>query len=369
MLGGRNPKNVFCTARNMTRDQYDILRELASYDSPDLLQTRAELLLLDFEFNRRIDFRISKDDTASWLEKKHKAVTCLLEEFQDPQALSSAWKLQFEELLKGENESNETWSLLHQKLKDVQAGVDKEKDAIISWLTDSRSSLFSTLIRNGDIQVAEKLVFATGSSLQDSARHSSEALDLQVSKDILESKYGVIACTEELRKKYNEFLLDRNFKNAESIEIHLRLLEDLDCLYLSKSDLHFFSSRLKGIMDHLVESSSIVRAKAMDELRNMLDDAVYRESRAETRGPLDLECSSRAIKIVASATATELQQCPQSLNEDIIIKLRRKRKKVSDMIDNLLDNIMRLKESCSGNDETKANGRTASLNASSFNTL
>eukprot|EP00980_Cylindrotheca_fusiformis_P008966 scaffold1912_cov135-Cylindrotheca_fusiformis.AAC.13 len=361
MLGGRNPKNVFCAARNMTRDQYDTLRELGSYDSPDLLNTRAELLLLNFEFKRRIDFRNSKDDTASWLEKKHKAVTCLLEEFQDAQALSSAWKLQFEELLKEENQSDETWSLLHQKLQNTQADVEKEKDAIISWLMDSHSSLFSMRIKNGDIHVAKELVFATGSSLQDSARHSSEALDLLVSKDILESRYGVMACTEKLRKKYNEFLSDRKFKNAESIEIHLRLLEDLNHLYLSRSDLQSYSSRLKGMMDNFVASSRLVRLKASDTLCNMLDNAICRELRAETRGALDLECSSRSIKIFAAS----------SPSDDTILKLHRKREKASIMIDNLLENIMGLRESWRGSDTTEADDslrtlRTASMSDSSF---
>eukprot|EP00980_Cylindrotheca_fusiformis_P008964 scaffold1912_cov135-Cylindrotheca_fusiformis.AAC.11 len=366
MLGGKNPKNVFCAARTMTRDQYDTLRELGSYDSPDLLNTRAELLLLNFEFKRRIDFRVSKDDTASWLEKKHKAVTCLLEEFQDAQALSSVWKLQFEELLKGENQSDETWSLLHQKLKNTQAVVEKEKDAIISWLVDSHSSLFSTRIRNGDIVVADKLVFTTGSSHQDSARHSSEAFDLVVSKDILESKYGVMACAEKLRKKYNDFLLHQKIKNAESIEIHLRLLEDLNYLYLSRSDLRTYSSRLKGMMDNFVASSRLVRLKASDALCNVLDDAICRESKAETSGPLDINCGSRAIKIVAASSPTEVQQRPQSSNDDIMLKLHSKREKAFNQIDNLLEIIMGLKKSNSRSDETEPNYSMRTLSTASM---
>ena len=56
-LGGSNPREICKTASRITKDEFETLVELGTYQQLDLFGTHAELMLLAFEFERRIALR------------------------------------------------------------------------------------------------------------------------------------------------------------------------------------------------------------------------------------------------------------------------------------------------------------------------
>jgi hypothetical protein len=355
MLGGSNPKSVCLVASKISADNYLTLAELGLYEDLDLFQTQAELLLLEFEFNRRIAFRRAREDSDGrlLLERKLKAIHCLMTEFQDARKLKSALELKYVEVLQSENESRETWFSLQTELDKVQALIKKEEDAIVSWLINSRTSLFSARIRNEQVEVDEKLVYNTGSPRQDSGP-SSVALDLQVSVDVLKSNHGIKACLKLLREKRNELAVDQLYDKADSIVIHLRLLQELSHLKSSTSELEALSCQLAAAMQNFAESLDYERAKSANKMLDKVNGTIRKELKAKTRGPPTLSFRRGVIKI-AYPTSVVTEQCsPPPLYSSLVEKQRKRRKEVIGLVDQMLANL-RMATGNDGDEDSRMN--------------
>lgn len=363
MLGGSNPKNVCIVAQGMSSDEYLTLVELGLYRDLDLFQTRAELLLLEFEVDRRIAFRRARedDDGRLLLERKLKAIHRLKDEFQDARTLQSAWKKKYAELLRSGTENREMWFALQRELETLQVQIKKEEDAIVSWLTDSRCSSFSMKIKHKQVRVEEKPVFTTGSPRQD-ARPSSMALDLQVSRDALMSKHGIEACLKLMSKKSEKFKKDERFEKAAAVAIHLRLLQELHCLKSSVGELDTLSCQLEASVENCAASEAYEIAESANKLLDKVNCATDNEKKAMTRRRPSLSFSSRGLLKIAYPVSGAMEQCPRPPFHDsvLVAKNQKRKKEIFGMVDKLLHTLRAARQS-SGVEDTNTYSSTRTV--------
>jgi len=339
MLGGSNPRNVCVAASKISADAFLTLVQMGISEDLDLIQTRSELLLLEFEFKRRIAARRAKEDTDGMLvlERKQKAICCLMSEFEDAKTMRSALELKYMGLLQAERASNsETWFSHRTDLEKLEFVMKKEEDAIISWLKDSRSSLFNKRIKNEEFLIDEKLVFNTGSRRQDTGRHTA-AVDLQVDQNVLKSKHGVKACILLLKGERNKLAASCRYEKAAAkaaaIDVHLRQLEELHDL---KSATHILDSLSRQLADALTSFSfghDWERYRITNRLLDKINLRMKRELEAKTQ---KLSIKIRKGWIQVSHT-TETARSPSPPKYISMVNARKER--VFGILDQILDNL------------------------------
>jgi hypothetical protein len=313
----------------MTAEDYLTLIQLGLYQGLDLIQTRAELMLLDFELKMRIASRRLNEDTDGiiLLERKRKAISCLMKEFDDAKALTNTMNKKYMDLLRDENDED-VWFAHRSELHKVDCLIKSEKDAIESWLSDSRSSMFNKMIQNEEIEVDEKLVFTTGSPLQDTGP-STAALNLQVQVDVLESKHGILSCLRLLKDEQKSLATNCMFEKAEAIDIHICLLEELNQLKSSRSELAAISHPLKDALSISKQREDWNRAKNTKDLLDTIEKKKI-EVEAKTQ-QISIEVGKDLVKILYSKETARSPPPPNCTSE-----LNAKKELVFNIVDNML---------------------------------
>lgn len=282
------------------------LVELGSYQHLDLFGTHTELLLLAFEFERRIALRKQREDNDGViaLDRKLRAVNLLKKEFQDAKKLSTLMADKLVILLQSENDEKDSWLAKYDELSNVESLIRKEEEAIVAWLADSRSSLFNTRIRKEQVAVDEKRVYSTGSPRQDSGP-SSMAMDLKISIEILRSKHGIESCIKLL-----ENYCHLNFNKAADIEIHLSLLRELHHFKLAISDLEAWKCQLAAAFCAFTESKKWEQATITNKLLDRTQLKLLREEKAKKSDAPRLNTRRGVIEISFGAPPVTKQRPP-----------------------------------------------------------
>jgi len=368
-LGGSNPRKICKTASTITKEDFVALVELGTYQHLDLFGTHTELMLLAFEFTRRIDLRKAREDTdgVEALDRKLRAVNLLKQEFQDAKSLASILDEKLTHLLQvEEDEEKDSWLSKYDELKDVEALIRKEEEAIVAWLVDSRSSLFNTRIRKEQVAVDEKRVYRTGSPRQDSGP-SSMAMDLKISFEILRSRHGIQSCIELLENHCQT----TNFNQAAAIEIHLSLLRELLHFKLAISDMEAWKSQLGDAFLCFSNGKKLEQQAVTNKLCDITQLRIHREQKAQKQGAPNLMTRRGVIEISYSATRkASMRQRPSAppFHITLVSKNRRRSEEMLSRVDMMLETLNKTRPNRQQSIESSATQSTAPVSISSLST-
>jgi len=373
-LGGSNPRDICNTASRITEDEFRALVELGVCHGLDLFGTQTELMLLAFEFERRIALRKAREDTdgVETLDRKLRAVNLLMKEFQNAEKLTSLMEEKLVHLLLSENDEKDSWLAKFVEFQNIESLMRKEEEAIIAWLADSRSSLFNTRIRNEQVAVDEKLVYSTGSPRQDSGP-SSMAMDLQISSEILKSNHGIESCIRLL-----EGYCRQNFNKAAAIQIHLSLLRELLHFKLKVSRLEALSCQLGAALCTFTTAKKWEQATVTDKLLDRFQFRIKREEIAKRQIKPGLTTRRGVIKISSYSRPrvpkpTITGPPPPPLYSDytgisLVAKNRKRRNEVLSIVDRMLETLKSRPSGDSDESVSAATQATVPVSISSLST-
>jgi len=310
-LGGSNPRDICNTASRITEDEFLALVELGTFHGLDLFATHTELVLLAFEFERRISLRRAREDAGGVvaLDRKLRAVNLLMKEFQNAEKLASLMEEKLECLVQSENDEKDLWLAKFAELQNIESLIRKEEEDIISWAIDAHSSLFNLRLRHEQITADEKLVYRDGSPCQDSGL-STMAMDLQISSEILKSKHGIESCIRLLEAYCRE-----NLNKAATMQIHLSLLRELLHFKLAVSSLEAWSCQLGAALRTFTIAKKWEQATVTDKLLDRFQLRIKREKIAKRQTTQELTTERGVVKISSRSQPTLTKPKSKQRNE------------------------------------------------------
>jgi hypothetical protein len=264
MIGGENPRNICLVASRMSSDTYAILVQLGSYKDLDAVQSRAELLILEFDLKRKISQRREKDDEegASRLQRKCAAIEYLKSEFSAIRILKHTLKEKCGEMLRSSQQNDTSWQIHHKEAKQVRAQMKMEEDAMAEWLKCSEFPHLQKL--KTEIAVVNiSLESATRENGTPGGSGIPSPLCLRIEQKILRSKIrreekkaersgilttrrGIESKLVELKNALEQAKGQLMFEKVKGIDLQIQLLEELRVVKPSTAELKSWSSVLRN---------------------------------------------------------------------------------------------------------------------------
>lgn len=214
LLGGDNPSDICRVAWKMSKATYITLIDIGAYRDLDNFESRAELMLKQFEYRKEISRRHECDDEsgAQRVQQLLDCLECFKTEFLQGKVLFERFWGKLDDMLRTSKYGTSSIHGHHQDAMKLRDQMKREEVALIAWLMKTEYAALSATARaGGNVQIP--------------------------SSEIFQSRLGLDLKHLRLSERREKVAILSGIDEAEFIDLQLQVLEELRYLKPRRSHL------------------------------------------------------------------------------------------------------------------------------------